>query len=596
MIRLRGLIVCVMAILIGQTTSVWSQSTMFFPLEDVKSGMKGYGLTVFQGTDIDTFQVEILGVMKNIFYAKHDLIMVRASGPYVDKAGIIAGMSGSPVYIDGKLIGALAYRFGQMAKEPIGAVTPIEQMLAITTAANTGRSGELDSVGELYGGGSEMRNVSASGVFGGSDGQFLQPISVPVVFSGFAPATVRLFEDRFRAMGLTPVLGGGSDPSPAVPGEAPTLLPGSSVGVQLVRGNMSIAATGTVTYRDGDTILAFGHPFLWSGAINVPMTTAEIVTVIPDLASSTKISNVRESVGSILWDHTNGLYGKLGAASHMIPMRIDFKSGDLFRETYEFEVMMANAWTPILVNMTVANTILANGRLGGERTIRLDGRVSMRDHQDILLQDLFSGELSMPAVTNDIMNVLSVVFDNPFVTPNIESIDLAIHSTDDRRTAVIEDVWFDKEEVVPGEPLQVRIFLRPYRGERIMKTVAVSIPSNISDRDVQVVVGTARSLTQQEIRTTPQRFRPQEVDQLIALLNKRRTNNAVYVKVYQMNMGGILKGHEMPTLPPSVLAVMNSSRVNGSFTPIHEVVIAEQEIQTEYVIAGQIRARFKVKR
>ena len=607
MVRLSVLSVCLMVLLHLDVSPVRGQQqpVEFMKLEDLKRGMKGYGLSVFQGSRIDTFQVEILGTMRNLFYSKHDLILARVNGPYVDKAGVIAGMSGSPVYIDGKLVGALAYSFGQLPKEPIAGITPIAQMLAIATAA-ADESGAPDRMGMLDPETVEgMRKTMTSG---GSDagpvsGPFLKPISVPLVFSGFDPHTVQLFEEKFRQRGMIPILGGGSTGaiSSSSAGETSAaamaaLVPGAAVGAQLVRGDMNIASTGTVTYRDGNTILAFGHPFLWSGALNIPMTRAEIITVLPDQASSTKMGNVTEPVGAVLWDHTSGLYGQLGKEARMLPMRVDMKDGDQLNESYEFEVMMSSAWTPMLVNMTVSNTILGMGRMGGERTIRLAGRVSMRDHEDIILNDLFSGQLSLPAVTSDIMNVLNVVLDNPFVTPNIESINLTIQSTSDRRVAVIEGVWFDKDEIVPGEPLELTVFLRPYRGERMVEKISIQIPSNITKGDVIVMVGTARTLTQQELRSTPQRYRPKEVGQLISMINKRRINNNVYIKLYQTNTGGILKGNEMPALPPSVLSVMNSSRTNGSFTPIREFVLAEREISTDYVISGQSQGRLRVKR
>lgn len=606
MVRTSVFVLCLIVLLISPLNPVWSQDrpVEFMDLGDVTSGMQGYGLTVFQGTTIDTFSVEVLGVLRNVFYAKHDLILVRIGGPHVDKAGaVIAGMSGSPVYIDGKLVGAIAYSFGRLPKEPIGAITPIAQMLAIKTAAadethTPDRMGMLDPGTESEG---ILRETMASGGWGAglSSSPFLKPISIPIVFSGFNPAAVRIFEDTFRQRGLIPVLGGGGSTKESKASsviDASTLAPGSAVGVQLVRGDMDISSIGTVTYRDGDTILAFGHPFLWTGALNIPMTKAEILTVIPDLAGATKIGSVTEPVGSVLWDHTSGLYGKLGSVARMIPMHVTFKSGDQLKETYAFEVMMSNELTPMLVNMTVSNTILSMGRLGGERTIRLDGRVSMHGYQDIILQDLFSGQLSLPAVAGDITNVLNVVLDNRFVTPNIESIALTIQSTDDRRIATIEEVWYAQDEVAPGDNLDLTVFLRPYRGERFGKKVSIPIPSNIAGGNLLVLVGTAQTLTQQEIRSTPQRFRPQEVGQLITMLNTRRMNNKVYIKLYQTNTGGFLKGTEMPALPPSVLSVMNSSRTNGSFTSIREFILAEHEISTDYVITGQSRGQLKVKR
>ncbi|MEE2991984.1 MAG: hypothetical protein VX603_02275 [Gemmatimonadota bacterium] len=325
------------------------------------------------------------------------------------------------------------------------------------------------------------------------------------------------------------------------------------------------------------------------------MTQADIITVIPDQASSTKIGNVTKVVGAVLWDHTNGLYGKLGDTAQMIPVEIVFHVGNQRVNTYQFDVMMSTAWTPTLVNMGVSNTILGNGRLGGERTIRLAGRVAMRGYPDIMLDDLFSGQLTLLSMTTNVTRMLNTVLDNRFVTPHIESLNLTIRSTSDRRTAVIEGVWYNQNEVHPGDELEVSVFLRPYRGDRIIKKIKIPVPKHLEKGTVQILVGSAQALTQHEMRSAPQRFRPDDVEQLIDLLNKRRTNNRVYVKLYQTNTGGFVKGTEMPALPPSVLSVMNSDRINGSFTVIRELVLAEKVIETDYVITGQSRGRLTVK-
>lgn len=600
-IRRRPYIWLWMAFLLFGIRPVWCQtSSEFMDIKEVKPGMRGYGLTVFQGTQIDTFYVEVLGIMKNIFYAKHDLIMVRVSGPYVDDAGVIAGMSGSPIYIDGKLVGALAYSFGQLPKEPIAGITPIGQMLAIQDAVTYDSQPKDGEPVDQSGSGLREMRAPVQPVGPSSDTPFLKPISVPMVFSGFNPAAVELFENTFRQKGLIPLMGGGGSIQTEETENIPridehTLEPGSAVGAQLIRGDFNMAGTGTVTYRNDKTVLAFGHPYLWSGALNIPMTQADIITVIPDQASSTKIGNVTKVVGAVLWDHTNGLYGKLGDTAQMIPVEIAFHVGNQLVNTYQFDVMMSTAWTPTLVNMGVANTILGNGRLGGERTIRLAGRVAMRGYPDIMLDDLFSGQLTLLSMTTNVTRMLNTVLDNRFVTPHIESLNLTIRSTSDRRTAVIEGVWYNQNEVHPGDELEVSVFLRPYRGDRIIKKIKIPVPKHLERGTVQILVGSAQALTQHEMRSAPQRFRPDDVEQLIDLLNKRRTNNRVYVKLYQTNTGGFVKGTEMPALPPSVLSVMNSDRINGSFTVIRELVLAEKVIETDYVITGQSRGRLTVK-
>ncbi len=589
------------------------QPAGFMDIDDVRPGMQGYGLTVFQDARIDTFDVEVIGVIKNQFYTDHDIIMVGVSGPYVDDAGVIAGMSGSPVYIDGKLVGALAYRFGMFPMKPIGGVTPIGHMLDIREAVETettpGSNAPDGTPGGMGGGRNDLgpSDLDPSDL-GPSDlgPSGLKPIAVPMVFSGFHPGTISLFEDELRQRGLVPVAGGsvtggnvtgatGGGVAGASGGTSP-LEPGSAVSAQLIRGDFNLSGTGTVTWREEDAILAFGHPFLWTGALNIPMNRAEIITVIPDQAGSTKISSVADEVGSVLWDHTNGIYGQLGDTARMIPVELSYADAVRAPRTYRFDVMMANGWTPFLVNVAVANTILANGRSTGERTISLGGRIALRGHPDVVFDDQFSGQASLSAVARDVNGVLSFVLDNRFITPMIESLSIEIHSSDERSTAVIEDVWFGSETVEPGDTLEVRVYLRPYRGDRLVRRMDVTIPKTISAGPVQVLVGSARAVTRHDLNAVPQRYRPTDGPRLIELLNNRRTGNRVYLKMFQGGAGGMVKGREMPGLPPSVLAVMDSERTKGSFVPIREKVVAEETIRTDYVVAGQNWSRLTVKR
>lgn len=601
----------------------------YMDIDDVEPGMRGYGLTVFQDARIDTFDVEVIGVIKNQFYTDHDIIMVGVSGPYVDEAGVIAGMSGSPVYIDGKLVGALAYRFGAFPMKPIGGVTPIGHMLDIREAVDTepkSEGGGLGGTSGGMGGGQDDLGPNDLGPSGFGPAELgpsgLKPIAVPIVFSGFHPGTVSLFEDELRHRGLVPVAGGSvagpfggsvagdsgmpgnvtdadtgpEQEDPVTGGGTAPLEPGSAVSAQLIRGDYNLAGTGTVTWREEDAILAFGHPFLWTGALNVPMNRAEIITVIPDQAGSTKISSVADEVGSVLWDHTNGIYGQLGDSARMIPVELSYDDAVRAPRTYRFDVMMANGWTPLLVNMAVSNTILANGRSAGERTITLGGRIALRDHPDVVFDDQFSGQASLSALARDVNGVLDFVLDNRFITPMIESLSIEIQSSDERSTAVIEDVWFGSETVEPGDTLEVRVYLRPYRGDRVVRRMDVTIPKTISAGPVQVLVGSARAVTRHDLNAVPQRYRPTDGPRLIELLNNRRTGNRIYLKMFQGGAGGMVKGREMPGLPPSVLAVMDSERTKGSFVPIREKVVVVETIRTDYVVAGQNWSRLTVKR
>ena len=301
-------------------------------------------------------------------------------------------------------------------------------------------------------------------------------------------------------------------------------------------------------------------------------------------------------MGSVLWDHTNGIYGQLGDTARMIPVELSYRDNVRPDQDYRFDVMMANGWTPMLVNMAVANTIIANGRRGGERTISLGGRIALSGHPDIVFDDQFSGQASMAALARDVNRVLNLLLDNRFVTPKLESVKIEIGSSNERRTAVIEDVWFGSEMLKPGDTLEVRVFLRPYRGDRLVRRIDVAIPKNISNGPVQVLIGSDQAVTRHDLNTVPQRYRPTDGPGLIELLNSRRTGNRIYLKMFQAGAGGIVKGREMPGLPPSVLAVMNSERTKGSFIPIREKVVAEEAIRTDYVVSGQNWSRLTVKR
>ena len=613
-------------------SSVYGQK--FMGIDDVRPGMRGYGLTVFQNSKIDTFEVEVLGVMRNTFYTNHNIVMVSLSGPYVDDAGVIAGMSGSPVYINQKLVGALAYRFGQFPQKPIGGITPISQMLAIREFLDGEEKSDQNRPDKIFNSNETNNNSfetefsvaldkyssldSASHMETHPVSHSIKPIAVPLVFSGFHPMTVNLFENEMRRRGLVPISGSGSiglgntfamhggksdshflnenQKDPAAILSHPTLLPGSAVSAQLIRGDFNLSGTGTVTWRDEDAILAFGHPFLWAGALDIPMTQADIITIIPDQAGSTKISSVAAEVGSVVWDHTDGLYGKLGNPAQMIPVKLSYSDFGRSLESYHFDVMMAKGWTPMLVNMAVTNSILTNGWLGGERTINISGQIVLKDYPSVVFEDQFSGQTSMAALAREVSNMLNFVIDNRFMTPILDSIEIEIGSLNQRKTAVIEDVWFSSDILTPGDILEVSIFLKPYRGNRVVKKLKVPIPKNISAGSIQVLIGSATAVTRHDLNTVPQRYRPADGARLIELLNNRRTRNGVYLKIYQDGSGGILKGREMPGLPPSVLAVMQSERTKGSFVPIREKVVVEREIKTDFVIDGQKWSRLIIKR
>src|SRR5882724_8905232 len=311
--------------------------TKFFPLAEVKRGMKGVAYTVFEGVNPEPMQVEILGLLKDALGPGQDMILARLHGDKPEYTGVVAGMSGSPVYIDGRLVGALSYRIGQFSKEPIAGITPIESMLQVrdgngaAVGSNIAAEAQRQNAGVLplrQAQGQNDNGFGGSGDSSPSSDSFLrhsQPdiraMETPLVFGGFSPETVERFGDRFRAMGLTPVAGlGGADPTAVQP---EPLVPGSAVSAVLVRGDLSMAGTCTVTYVDPKRLLACGHPITQYGPVDMPMTKAEVLASLASPLNAFKIINTTETVGAFTEDRASAIMGQFGVKARMIPVEVE---------------------------------------------------------------------------------------------------------------------------------------------------------------------------------------------------------------------------------------------------------------------------------
>jgi len=380
----------------------------FFPLEDLRPGMKGVARTVFSGSEPQEFGVEILGVLPGFPAPRQSAIIARLSGANAEKTGVFAGMSGSPVFIDGKLVGALAFSF-PFSKEPICGITPIKQMIdlfenggalsrpatqprPVSIAQLSGINWKPTLPGPAVSGATLIAPVSAGSPLLPLLGQQMTPIATPVVFSGISQETLALFAPQLIANGLLPVSGAGGSAAitPLAKATEKTLTPGTSISVQLIRGDYSIAASGTVTYRDGDLIYAFGHPFLSLGMADMPMTESSVVTVIPNVNNSFKLAIPGLMVGAISQDRSSGIYGKLGQAPKMIPVKINLRTSRDRTESFAYEIANDSFLTPLLLNISIFNTITSSERALGESTITLKGTIAVKGHETIKLDQRFS--------------------------------------------------------------------------------------------------------------------------------------------------------------------------------------------------------------
>jgi hypothetical protein len=576
----------------------------FFPLEDLKPGMKGVARTVFSGSEPQEFAVEILGVLPGFPAPKQSAIIARLSGANAEKTGVFAGMSGSPVYIDGRLVGALAFSF-PFSKEPICGITPIKQMIElfengsavektsspqprpVTIAQLTGTDWKPSLPKPTVTSASLIAPVSAGSPLVPLLGQQMMPIATPVVFSGISQESLSVFAPQLIANGLLPVSGAGGSAAITPLGKAneKTLTPGTSISVQLVRGDYSIAASGTVTFRDGDRIYAFGHPFLSLSMADMPMTESSVLTVIPNINNSFKLAVPGQMVGSISQDRSSGIFGKLGQAPKMIPVKINLRTSRDRTESYSYEIANDSFLTPLLLNITIFNTIIASERGLGESTITLKGAMNVKGQETIQLDNRFSAGNSAALAAGSVAGPASSLLSSGFEDVQIEGVTLDIASSDTRYAGTLERIAVDRTEVRRGEKIEVQAYVRTDSGKQFVQRIPVEIPEDATPGQLLVFVGDGGALQE---GSAAKAFVPQDLSQLVRAINKVKKSDRLYVKLFRITPGAVIGTDELPNLPPSVVATLNSDRNSGGYTPTVLSPVYEKELApAEYVISGQ---------
>jgi hypothetical protein len=586
----------------------------FFPIEKVKPGMRATGYTVFVGSEPKPFELEILGVLKGFPNPQQSAVLSKLLGDELQHTGVFQGMSGSPVYIDGKLLGAIAFGYN-FAKEPIAGITPIQHMIEVfeqkqgadpkdhqgveqprsvsfSEIAFDGNSREVEEFIKSLNG---SQPNSAQAVAAPQGTQLLMPIATPLAITGVAPDVVARFAPLFQSWGFAPVAGVSSAAEITQLKEADgnTLKPGSTVVVPLLRGDYSLAAAGTVTYRDGNRIYAFGHPFLQLGVSEFPMHEGEVVTVMSSAASSFKVSYPTAMVGTMRGDRSTGIFGELGVAPRMIPVEINLKTSRGTNQTYNFEVVVDRFLTPLILQMTVLSTITTTERALGESTLEMRGKIKLKNQQEINLENRLSDSFNAPlAAALAATQPVRVLFNSGFKNLQFEKLTYDITSRDARSTGQLDRLWIDRTEVRRGEKVQIQAFARTDDGGEFVERTEIEIPEDAPLGPLQIVVSDGRALQSAEPRMG---FTPKSLDQLVREMNRARKSDRLYVRLARAESGAVIKNEEMPGLPPSILATLGSDRTAGGYTLTRSSTILEKELPpAEFVISGQRTLTVKV--
>jgi SpoIVB peptidase S55 len=577
------------------------------PLKEITPGMEGIGRTVFEGSRVEDFKVHILGVLQNIIGPSRSLILARLEGGPLATTGVIAGMSGSPVYVDGRLIGAVSYSLGQFSREAIAGITPIDEMvdatastarrpstaqarldLPITSASLTATLQRVFDRTSAFA--HSPNDVSFSGRLAASWsgpelGAMLQPIATPLVLSGFSGDTAVDLANAFARSGFQPVAGTLAGSSSSGEPASSGLAPGDPIGVGLVDGDLSLGATGTVTNVVDNRVYAFGHPFFNLGPTTFPMTQAFVHVVLPSLMSSSKLASLGRIVGTIEQDRATAIAGTLGAAPSMLPVRLALETDRGPRREFKFTIVRDQLFTPLLTYLSLVNTLKSYEREFGSSSFTVKGHALVSGHGQIAFEDLFTGDSPSIGAASYIAGPLAFLLTNDVEPVEIDALDLTIVSSEVPRTADLERVWIDAPSIRPGKTVAVKLLVRTYRGDEVTQTVPVEIPVNASGPLTLLVADGAR-LTQWEQREIRRPQQARDVAQMVKAFNKARKNNRLYIRLISADAGAIVEGESLSALPASVLSVLEGERSGSGVTPLGTATLGEWDIPTEYAVSG----------
>jgi hypothetical protein len=591
--------------------AVLHAQTAFFPLKDIRPGMHGIGKTVFSGNRIDEFQVEVLGVLENIG-PKQNLILARLSGGPLAETGVLQGMSGSPVYIDGKLAGAVALAW-PFAKEAITGIRPIEEMVRVTEA---GRTPPPTQVARNTSRNTPHSDVSLASMFAAKDLTRLLPgrlepstrdardaklldIATPVSFGGFTRSTLDSFAPQLRALGLEPTqsLSAGGTSSPHM-GDPSAIQPGSMISVQLMTGDLSIGADGTVTYIDGNRIYAFGHRFLAVGSTALPFTRAEVLALLPVMSASFKIDASKETMGAILQDRNTAISGELGRAAAMAPISISVSRGGKRLDNYRMEMVNDRFLSPLLVQMAVFNTIDATERTVGASSFRVTGEIELQGSAAPLkVNNMYAADTGSAMIASLSTAIpLAYVLQSGFEALEVKKVDLDIESFDAKKEFEIDSVSLGRREVRPGGKVELTTTLVGENGAELARSIVYQVPEGMTPGPLYFTVADGMTTNITEFRQIIG-AQPKSISQLISIVNNLRANTKAYVRVWRPEPAFQLEGADLPDPPPSVAMILAGSQTAfGSIGQTRNSKIAELEIGAgDSVISGSKTIQVEVK-
>ena len=588
------------AVLTGLAAPPYARSQLVFPIDQVEPGMTGYGLSVFQKDRIDTFQVAILGVQRGA-YPEESVILARLSGQNLEVSGVVAGMSGSPVYLDGKLLGAVASGW-PYSKEAIAGITPIKAMLELEhrPSGSTSEATPLHQDGlpeqaarwrSLWtSSGQEVLNVLIPARAEAAQGW--SPLQTPLAMSGFSPKVAQSITPWLHQRGFLPVqsAGGGALHTST---EKRFFRPGGSLAVPLVRGDAELSAVGTVTWVEGAQVFGLGHPLFNRGDALYPLSHSEIISVMPSVFRSFKIGVSGPVVGAVTHDYHAGILGTVGASVNLIPMSMTLHTPAGVKD-YKFELLDAERFTSLIVGLLTSNAAVMADRAQGAVTLETLLNLQLADGRTLTKRNLLSGFAPPLALAGEVARSVAIVHENPAETVSIEGIHVDVNITD-----AVSAAWLDRLEVSPGphhpgSALALQVWLHNYRGDTWVEEFSVDIPETAAPGALVLTVCDGNSAGAMERDRTPGRFTSRNLDHILESLGSEPAADAIVLRLNRASTNPVIAGEELPNLPRSWSKVFSSPLSQGRVSLAKSTVIQHEERRLGKILFGCLTAGIEI--
>jgi len=572
------------------------------PLAEITPGMTGYGLTVFQGSSVDTFGVTVIGVQEKV-RAAGSLLLIEVSGHDLEKSSIAQGMSGSPIYLAGRFAGALAFGWGG-ALRPIAGVTPAEEMLALPThlpeVAQPRHTSAPVAVTSLIPLGTDAAALAQSLW---SQGSVAAPAPAATAATLAWPEAPQLWlqlaaelavqhpeldtgpdQWLFQPLGLATGASGGTRTA-----AAKRLVPGAACAVPLVTGDAALGAIGTVTWVDGDQVLMMGHPFMQRGPVNLPLATAEVLTIFPSREMSFKMGSIGELIGTVHHDQRAGLSGRMGPAPQLIPVTVTVAQAGATDGDYEFAVIDDPLLTPTLVFWTIYNALLVTGDDASLQTVRyrvesIWSGPSVLSADPLVISGVTAGPGGAAGLAAEVMAPLSILLNNPHAAVRLQSVRATLAQDRPLQTAAVVGLASPRSVVQAGQDVVFNVEIKPRQGQRETVAFPVTLPAHLEAGPYRVVVASAAELFALEAQRAAGRFQPVNLGSILDILRTDRARDTLVLALFAPGEATIVQGQELSHLPASVARTVRTGNMQAQRSLADYAWRTEQK--TPWVLTG----------